>query len=331
MQHGLSSKGCYNNSTGAVYCPKEDPNGETHSKNHAVLIIGWDDNYDKNNFNEGYKPKNNGAWIIKNSYGTTMPLDIEQLKDIYFDENTTQCKNNGWDNYKEIPDEFMLNNFDKMTEILKRWYGENNVTRRENEFDIEVGNKGFWYISYEDQNVLQNLCGIVKAENTKDYKNLYQHDILGPNQALDFDSANEDTYLANTFSRNSSVKEYVNKISFYTNYGYECKVYINPNGSDKSDLQEVKLKAGNTQIVEPGYHTLEFAEPIELTGDSFTVAVKILNAYSIRMSLEGADETKWKYAEVNKGESFVATESQAKQIIGKTYLNMMIILEETCV
>lgn len=35
--------------------------------NHAVSIIGWDDNYSKDNFST--KPTNNGAWIIRNSYG----------------------------------------------------------------------------------------------------------------------------------------------------------------------------------------------------------------------------------------------------------------------
>lgn len=38
--------------------------------NHAVTIIGWDDNYSKNNFKEGVKPENDGAWIIMNSYGS---------------------------------------------------------------------------------------------------------------------------------------------------------------------------------------------------------------------------------------------------------------------
>ena len=34
---------------------------------HAVTIVGWDDNYDKNNFL--IEPSRNGAWIIKNSWG----------------------------------------------------------------------------------------------------------------------------------------------------------------------------------------------------------------------------------------------------------------------
>lgn len=34
--------------------------------NHCVTIIGWDDNYSKNNF--ALKPSGNGAWLIANSY-----------------------------------------------------------------------------------------------------------------------------------------------------------------------------------------------------------------------------------------------------------------------
>ena len=40
---------------------------------HAVSIIGWDDNYSRENFK--YKPENNGAWIVKNSWGNTTTND----------------------------------------------------------------------------------------------------------------------------------------------------------------------------------------------------------------------------------------------------------------
>ena len=36
---------------------------------HAVTIIGWDDNYSRENFGL-IKPKNNGAWLVQNSWGT---------------------------------------------------------------------------------------------------------------------------------------------------------------------------------------------------------------------------------------------------------------------
>ena len=40
------------------------------SANHAVCIVGWDDNYPKENFLEGHQPPADGAWIVKNSWGS---------------------------------------------------------------------------------------------------------------------------------------------------------------------------------------------------------------------------------------------------------------------
>ncbi len=37
--------------------------------NHAVTVVGWDDSYSKDNFTS--KPSSDGAWLVKNSWGTT--------------------------------------------------------------------------------------------------------------------------------------------------------------------------------------------------------------------------------------------------------------------
>ena len=42
---------------------------DTLKDSHAIQIVGWDDNYSKDNFKDNNKPKNNGAWLIKNSWG----------------------------------------------------------------------------------------------------------------------------------------------------------------------------------------------------------------------------------------------------------------------
>ncbi|MDO4280420.1 MAG: lectin like domain-containing protein [Peptococcaceae bacterium] len=37
---------------------------------HAVLVVGWDDNYSRDNFLEGNRPAHDGAWLVRNSWGT---------------------------------------------------------------------------------------------------------------------------------------------------------------------------------------------------------------------------------------------------------------------
>lgn len=37
---------------------------------HATALVGWDDGYSRFNFNEEMRPHSDGAWLIKNSWGT---------------------------------------------------------------------------------------------------------------------------------------------------------------------------------------------------------------------------------------------------------------------
>ncbi len=59
---------------------------------HAVTIIGWDDNYSKENFNSSMRPEHNGAWLAKNSWGTSTGdegyLWISYYDRYVFDEET---------------------------------------------------------------------------------------------------------------------------------------------------------------------------------------------------------------------------------------------------
>lgn len=55
----------YNKETNAYYFPLNPD----QANNHSVTIVGWDDTYAKENFVKGCQPKEDGAWIVKNSYG----------------------------------------------------------------------------------------------------------------------------------------------------------------------------------------------------------------------------------------------------------------------
>ena len=64
-----STKGLYAcNEKGAKYTPV-DENPNDLPADHAMTIVGWDDEYPKENFT--YTPEADGAYLVKNSYGTT--------------------------------------------------------------------------------------------------------------------------------------------------------------------------------------------------------------------------------------------------------------------
>lgn len=56
------SSSYYNSSTYGYYC------SSVQEHNHAVCIVGWDDNYSKSNFLSA--PSDDGAFLIRNSWGT---------------------------------------------------------------------------------------------------------------------------------------------------------------------------------------------------------------------------------------------------------------------
>lgn len=66
----------YYNADGTAFCyPPVDINSIFSLDNpitlvgHAISVVGWDDNYPKENFSSDYQPQNDGAWLIKNSWG----------------------------------------------------------------------------------------------------------------------------------------------------------------------------------------------------------------------------------------------------------------------
>lgn len=83
MEYGGISSNNYIGNEGEYFNKEKIQNGETSEfayycnnnaevPNHAITIVGWDDTYSAENFEDTCKPKNNGAYIVLNSYGAEM-------------------------------------------------------------------------------------------------------------------------------------------------------------------------------------------------------------------------------------------------------------------
>lgn len=66
----------YNTATDALY------QNVSKTADHSILIIGWDDTYSKDNFATGHQPSTDGAWLIKNSWGTEKPYIWVSYEDL---------------------------------------------------------------------------------------------------------------------------------------------------------------------------------------------------------------------------------------------------------
>ena len=214
----------YNNDTGAMYADNE----ENCPQNHDVIIVGWDDNYPVGNFNELHRPKNNGAWIARNSWGTKQTFSMEEMKAVIFEALKQECISRGWTNPSLIPND-----------IAKAIFSELGYGIDGDSAYLVIGDKGFIYISYEDVNVYKTLNGIQKADDKVTYDHLYQYDENGMTICLPLSV--DTTYLASKFEKESDKKEYITGVSIFAPETYTVSVYANTASDDikKANMKKV--------------------------------------------------------------------------------------------
>ncbi len=89
--------------------------GRSRTANHDILLVGWDDGFSRNNFVDGLRPENDGAWKARNSWGTGFGnsgyfwISYEDYALAGTDATVYRAINssskiNGSDNKEEVPD-----------------------------------------------------------------------------------------------------------------------------------------------------------------------------------------------------------------------------------
>ena len=298
------------------------------SLDHAVCIIGWDDNYSKDNFNTNYKPKNNGAWIVKNSWGNIVELgDINKLKEEVFNQSDESIrKQYNINSSNDITDEILIYVLKELFTGLTNIRIVNGVA-----YGDRDSQSSYMYISYETPSIYLNNMGVTRAELGKNYDNLYQYDEFGPTKRINI--TNTSVYMANVFKRDSSKNEKLTRVSIYSPKMQEYQIYVNPNNSNKTskDIKQVSVNGNKkTVILDSGFHTLELDEPLELTGDSFVVVVKASNnnnddsqiSVETKCSSEEDPEGLLFNVEVGAGQSFFSIDDNLKENNWTDMLNL---------
>ena len=197
------------------------------------------------------------------------------MKEAIIKQLPETCSKYGWTSAEDIPDD-----------DAKRIFQNNGYTIENDQAVMKVGDNGFMYISYEDVNIYKGLEGIIDAKYGVDYENIYQYDQYGGLTPIELREDSK-VYLGTVFDKKTQGKEYLTQVSINAPETYTCKVYVNPNGTSKSksDLKQVQLKTGETETVEAGYHTIEFLNPIQITGDKFVVVIEVQGTQADKISV----------------------------------------------
>ena len=262
--------------------------------NHSVTIVGWDDNYPKENFLSGTgangisrTPPANGAWIVKNSWGS---------------ETDFVTNKNG-------------------RPVTKGAWGVKDASGK---------HTGYFYISYYDKSIRvpesyrfgEDLAG-------GDEFVVYEYDFLPATDGFCYmRNSNFRVSAANIFTCNADEDEMLTSVgvrTFEENTTVENEVYVLKEGTNNPE-NGTKVASFKCTLPYAGFHRIALPEPYKLTrGTRFSVVsteyYKDANGKTTYVTgVNKADsesyaeyminkqgKSKWNYGKsvINKGESYL--------------------------
>ncbi|MCR4841876.1 MAG: fibronectin type III domain-containing protein [Eubacterium sp.] len=322
----------FNYETGAQYIDEID------YANHVVSIVGWDDNYSKDNFKTA--PPEDGAWIVKNSWGVgnwgSYSSD-ENGKRVFEVTETEEGYEDLLGKYAHWAEDGKYAITENSVETEDISTGEYYICTRNGVvwLEDEDGNRvatvtkanklylesptwdGYFYLSYYDVSISDfSNAEIELNDSGAAYDNLYEYDYLGTfNTFCGCSDCTEEVRTANVFEAEAS--ETIGAVtaeSIYDNCTVKADVYVFGKGSDTSDpTAGTKVTSVQKSFEYAGYHTIELpktvavedgqkiavVETVTFTGDGETHYV-----VPIERGVEGAIYGVT-VAIANKGESYV--------------------------
>ena len=253
--------------------------------NHMVTIVGYDDNYPKENFDSSTaaggnaQPEGNGAFLIKNSWGSEL-------------------------------NDFPVNGY-------RHWGlldGKDGVPYDPNA-KAKEGNKstGYFWISYYDRSLCDPEAFVMeKADPWKD-SYLEQMDLMNAEELNNF-AAGSGTELkyANVFTAEMTSR--LHEISFMTSVpgttvNYE--IYLLGEGYENPE-DGIFVESGEAYYPYGGYHRIALKSPKVLTRDQkYSVILRTCSEhmdYICCPCSQNEENERYFIGVVNKGESFVCAD-----------------------
>lgn len=272
------TEGSYiNTETWAHYTHRDD------QQNHAITIVGWDDNYSRENFNAEYMPPENGAWLVKNSWGSET--------DYVVNESGAEITKNDWgivDENGKHTGYFWISYYDKTLNCCETMTFDTDLDK-ENEI------LGVWVYDYMPAVMKDSMDTAEKSESVIKTANVFDND-----SGVDVSLRAVSTKTARPDAR---VKYSVYK--------------LNNNASDPEDGTLLATKASYYEYA--GFHrekledsiTVKAGEKIGVVVEEYVIedGAKLyeydVNAAPTKKYSEEEGDPLYCEAVVNEGESFV--------------------------
>ena len=243
----------------------------TGGSNHAISIVGWDDNFSKDNFldDEGNHPNNDGAYIALNSWGGEGDgIDRRDLIYISYEDVTVESDMSGIVeatlNKLEVTKTITFEDRN-LYEAIKEILGKNVIEYNDNTMQIKCINLN--YIDYLDlsNKGIENLAGI---ENFTSLDSIYLYnnnitniDLLWQMENLEsIDVSKNNLETLGNISNNSKIKHlnisnnFLEDISELQNLNN--LVYLRATNNRISNIDFI-TELNNLDLIELQYNNIE--------------------------------------------------------------------------
>ena len=261
---------------------------ESVTADHAVTIIGWDDDYPKENFLEGHQPPGNGAWLVKNSWGSG-------------EEEFPNEGNGAWGIPVPLKD------------------SDGNVMTDEKGEPITVGSGYFW-VSYYDETLFDPMAFIYEEKSDDREYLIDQHDYL-PLWRFEEEISYAETKTANVFR--ASAAQTLDAVSFIVperDLTVHYDVYLLRDGFD--DPEDGTLAAeGESYFTHSGLYRVEIDDPVPVQqGQHYSVVVSMFDEGEYYYRAVKADLTQYDACDavINEKESFLYSYGAWEDIVRYT-------------
>lgn len=180
----------------------------------------------------------------------------------------------------------------------------------------EFGDRGTFYVSYEDVNI--GGYGIVysRIDTTDNYDKIYQADLCGFTAQIGYQQ--EECWFANVYTAEEAIS--LKAAGFYaTGKNTEYTIYVVPEFTDASLLKYNRYIC-NGFLEDAGYYTIDFPEAVSIeAGNEFAIVVKIKteNAeypVAIECPVEGLSEE----IDITDGEGYLSLQGSRWEHIEET-------------